>query len=163
MLSWRVRLTVSPENFPLTRYARTCLDPSRPARAVPEKVPSGCSVKFCIGTLDRARETIPDNWPPELVRRTSQSPQRRAPWIALPCTVQVPSASCGAAPVGSTAPTGETTKSSAQAAMSRGRSEPGTMLSPLPAITCELLDLQAPSGLEDDTGAPLAVFARRFI
>ena len=90
MSSSRVRLTVSPENFPLTLYARACLDPTKPARVIPEKLPSGSSARFCMGTLDRASETTPDNRTRTLVRRTSQSPQRRAPGIARPCTVHNP-------------------------------------------------------------------------
>jgi len=93
MVSSRVRLTVSPENFPVTLYARACLDPARPARVVPEKLPSGSSARSCMGTLDRASETTPDNWPRTLVSRTSQSPYRRLPGIARPCTVQIPSES----------------------------------------------------------------------
>src|SRR6266404_5359928 len=59
----RVRLTVSPENFPVTLYARACVDPTKPACVVPEKLPSGSSARFCIGTLPLASETTPDNRP----------------------------------------------------------------------------------------------------
>lgn len=88
----KVRLTVSPENLPVTFEEGTRLDPTILSGVVPEKLPSGASAKFCIATVARACDTTPDNWPPALVRRTSHSPQKRDPGTRVPCTVQVPSA-----------------------------------------------------------------------
>ena len=114
----KVRLTVSPENLPVTLEARACLDRRRSASVAPEKVPSGISTRFCIGTVVRACETEPDSWPRRLVRRTSHAPQRREPELPSPCTVQVPSASC--------ARTGETPEIHTHPAMSRKSKGPRT-------------------------------------
>src|SRR6516162_5713512 len=81
------------------------------ACVVPEKLPSGISTKSCIDTaVMRACETVPDNRPHALVRRTSHSPHRREPGTRVPRTVQVPSAiwMAGAGAAGATAGTGET-------------------------------------------------------
>src|SRR6516225_7772299 len=79
------------------------------AGVVPEKLPSGISSKFCIGmAVLRACDSVPDNWPPVLVRRTSHSPQKREPGTRVPCTRQVPSASWMAGAGGAAAGTGET-------------------------------------------------------
>ena len=135
MSSSRVRLTVSPENFPLTLYARACLDPTKPARVIPEKLPSGSNARFRIGTLDRASDSTPNNWPRVLVRRTSQSPQR-VPGIARPWTLQIPSASlAGAVVIGSAACTDETAISDAHTPMSRKRNNPRTTVPPVRSIT----------------------------
>jgi len=56
----KVRLTVSPENCPLIVEACACLDRAKLAGAVPEKLPSGISTKFRIGTFARACDTSPD-------------------------------------------------------------------------------------------------------
>src|SRR6516165_828095 len=107
----KVRLTVSPENCPVTVAGGARLDPDMLACVLPEKLPSAISTRFCIGTaVLRACETEPDNWPPALVRRTSHSPQKREPGTRVPRTVQVPSASwiAGAGAAGATAGAGET-------------------------------------------------------
>ena len=77
----------------MTFDAGARLLPTNLSGVVPDKLPSGISTRFSIGTVERACSTAPDNWPPALVRRTSHSPQRREPGIRVPCTVQVPSAS----------------------------------------------------------------------
>ena len=89
----KVRLTVSPENLPVTVAGGARLDPTILAGVVAEKLPSGISTRFCICTVARACDTTPDNCPPALVRRTSHSPQKREPGTRVPRTVQVPSAS----------------------------------------------------------------------
>src|SRR5215469_14815622 len=71
-----VRLTVSPANCPVILWPRANLDPMKPARVVPEKLPSGCSFRSRIGTLARLNQTTPDKWPCLLVSLTAQSPQR---------------------------------------------------------------------------------------
>src|SRR5215472_9550464 len=89
----KVRLTVSPENLPVTVAGGARLDPTILAGVVAEKLPSGISTRFCICTVARACDTTPDNCAPALVIRTSHSPQKREPGTRVPCTVQVPSAS----------------------------------------------------------------------
>ena len=84
---------MSRENLPVTFEGGARLDPTMLAGVVPEKLPSGNSARFCIGTVARACATMPENWPRALVRRTSRSPQKRDPGTRVPCTVQVPSAS----------------------------------------------------------------------
>jgi hypothetical protein len=112
----RVRSTVSPENLPVTLEARACLDRRRSASVVPEKVPSGISTRFCIGTVVLACETVPESCPRRLVRRTSQSPQRREPELPAPCTVQTPSAGWACA--------GEIPENHTHPAISRKDSDP---------------------------------------
>jgi hypothetical protein len=112
----KVRLTLFPENCPVTVAGGARLDPDMLAGALPEKLPSGISIRFCIGTaVLRACETVPDNWPPALVRRTSHSPHRREPGTRVPRTVQVPSASwvAGAGATGAAAGTGATAAAAA--------------------------------------------------
>src|SRR5262249_18582261 len=58
------------------------LDPMKPARVVPEKLPSGCSFRSRIGTLARLNQTTPDKWPCLLVSLTAQSPQRVRGWLS---------------------------------------------------------------------------------
>ena len=119
----RVRLTESPENLPVTLEARACLDRRRSASVVPEKVPSGISTRFCIGTVVRACETVPESCPRALVRRTSHWPQRREPGLPSPCTVQTPSASWACA--------GEIPETHTHPAMSRKDSDPRNTAIPL--------------------------------
>src|ERR1700739_2336584 len=90
----------------------------KPARVVPEKLPSGCSTRARIGTLARLNQTTPDKRPCLLVSLTAQSPQR-VPGMAGPSTLQTPSATCGDTAVGSTASTGETTTNDAYTATTR--------------------------------------------
>jgi hypothetical protein len=107
----KVKLTVSPENCPVTVAGGARLDPDMLAGVLPEKLPSGISSRSCIGmAVLRACDSVPDNWPPALVRRTSHSPQKREPGTRVPRTVQVPSASwiAGAGAAGATAGAGET-------------------------------------------------------
>ena len=76
---------MSAENLPVTVDGGARLDPDTLAGVLPEKLPSGISTKFCIGmAVLRACETVPDNWPPALVRRTSHSPQKREPGTRVP-------------------------------------------------------------------------------
>src|SRR5215471_7420168 len=94
-----VRLTVSPANCPVILWP--CAGSSREAPIrlqlqIPRRNPG----------LPEPDDT--DKWPCLLVSLTTQSPQR-VPGMAGPSTLQTPSASCGAAAVGSTARTGETT------------------------------------------------------
>src|SRR5262249_42297935 len=96
---------------PVTVEGGARLDPDMLAGALPEKLPSGISIRFCIGTaVLRACETVPDNWPPALVRRTSHSPPKPEPRTRVPCTVQVPRASrvAGGGAAGAAAGTGAT-------------------------------------------------------
>jgi hypothetical protein len=150
MLSWRVRLTVSPEKFPLTLYARAGFEPAKAACVVPEKLPSGCSVKFSMGTLALARDTTPDSWPPAFVRRTSQLPQRRRPGIARPCTVQIPSAGwvAVAAVICSTARSGETATNGAPNAMNRKGNNLRSIVGRFRSMTLSPY-LEAPACFED--------------
>jgi hypothetical protein len=150
----RVRLTVSPENFPVTLYARASLDPAKPPRVVPENLPSGSSARFSIGTLARASATVPDKRPCLLVRRTSRSPQCPVPGIARPCTIQIPSASfAGAVVAVSKAPTGKTPANEAHTATTRKYNNPGNTVRPLRSITRPPY-LEAPPRLEDEAGDP---------
>jgi hypothetical protein len=107
----KVTLTVFPENCPVTVAGGARLDPDMLAGVLPEKLPSGISIRFCIGmAVLRACETVPDNSPPALVRRTRHSPQKREPGTRVPCTVQIPSASwiAGGGAAGAAAGTGAT-------------------------------------------------------
>jgi hypothetical protein len=55
-------LTVFPVNCPVIVAGGARLDPDRLAGALPEKLPSGISTRFCIGiAVLRACETVPDN------------------------------------------------------------------------------------------------------
>jgi hypothetical protein len=58
----KVTLTVSPENCPVIVAGGARLDPDLLAGILAEKLPSGISTKFCIGTaVLRPCETVPDN------------------------------------------------------------------------------------------------------
>src|SRR6516165_11375286 len=173
----KVRLTVSPENCPVTFAGGARRGPDKLACVVPEKLPSGISTKFCIGTaVLRACETVPDNRPPALVRRTSHSPQRREPGTRVPCTRHVPSASwmAGAGAAGAAAGTGEAAAGAGgaaagywqalctdtHAAMTSNRNDPRNQVRPFRSII-PLLDLESPSGLEENSGAVLGVGGSR--
>ena len=119
----KVRLRVSPVNRPVILEGCACLDRRKSAAAVPERLPSGISAKFCIGTVVRAWETVPDKRPCAFVIRTSHSPQRREPAMRVPCTVQTPSASW--------ARTGELAKTHALPAMRRKDKDLRNMRRPL--------------------------------
>ena len=173
----KVRLTVSPENCPVTVAGGARLDPDMLAGVLPEKVPSGISTKFCIGmAVLRACETVPDNWPPALVRRTSHSPHRREPGTRVPCTLQVPSASwmAGAGAAGAAAGIGEIAAGAGgvaagysqalctdtHAAVTSTRNEPRNTAKPLRSII-PLPDLEAPPRLEENSGAVLGIGGSR--
>jgi hypothetical protein len=146
---------VSPENFPVTLYARASLDPAKPPRVVPENLPSGSSARFSIGTLARASATVPDKRPCLLVRRTSRSPQCPVPGNARPCTIQIPSASLvGAVVAVSKAPTGKTPANEAHTAITRKYNNPGNTVRSPRSIT-RPPDLEAPPRLEDEAGDPV--------
>ena len=57
----KVKLTVSPENLPVIFEGGARLDPDKLACVVPERLPSGISTRFCIGTVARACDTTPDS------------------------------------------------------------------------------------------------------
>jgi hypothetical protein len=169
----KVRLTVSPANCPVTVAGGARLDPDMLAGALPEKLPSGISTRFWIGTAAlRACETVPDNWPPALVRRTSHSPHRREPGTRVPRTVQVPSASwtaggraagCAAGAGGVATGAGGGAAGGWQAlcidthpAKRRKRNDPSNTVR-LFRIIIRLPDLEAPSGLENNPDAPLRI------
>ena len=56
------------ENFPMSFEAGARLLPTNLSGVVPEKLPSGNSTRFCIGTVARPCDTSPNNWPRELVK-----------------------------------------------------------------------------------------------
>ena len=122
----KVRLRASPENLPVTVEGCACLERRKSAAAVPEKLPSGIRVRFCIATVARAWETVPDSCPRAFVIRTSHSPQRREPAMRVPCTAQTPSASW--------ARTGELAKPHALPAMRRKDKDLRRMRRPLRSI-----------------------------
>jgi hypothetical protein len=150
-----VRLTVSPENCPVILGARANLDRLKPALVVPEKLPSGCSTRSRIRTIARLNQTTPDKRPCLLVSLTAQSPQRET-GTARPWTLQIPSASCGAATVGSTARTGKTPANEAHTAMTKKCNNPGNTVRPLRSIT-RPPELKSPPRLEDAADDPLGI------
>ena len=169
----KVRLTVSPENCPVTVAEGARLDPDMLACVVPEKLPSGISIRFCIGTeVLRACETVPDNRPPALVRRTSHSPHRREPGRRVPRTVQVPSASwiAGAGAAGATVGTGATAAGAGDvaagysqalctdmhAAINRKGNDPRNPFRRFRSMI-RLPDLETPPSLENNPDAPLRI------
>jgi len=169
----KVRLTVSPENCPVTVAEGARLDPDMLACVVPEKLPSGISTKSCIGTaVLRACETVLDNRPPALVRRTSHSPHRREPGTRVPRTVQVPSASwiAGAGAAGATAGTGATAAGAGGVAPGYSQAlctdthvaisrKGNDSRSPVRSFRSMIQppDLEAPPGLENNPDAPLRI------
>ena len=169
----KVRLTVSPENCPVTVAGGARLDPDMLVGVLPEKLPSGISIRFSIGTVVlRACETMPDNLPPALVRRTSHSPHRREPGTHVPRTVQVPSASwtAGGGAAGCATGTGGAGTGAAGAAAggwqalctdthpakSKKRNDVRYTVRRCRPMT-RSPDLEAPSRLEKDSGTVLCI------
>jgi hypothetical protein len=114
--------------------ARADLDRLKLALVVPEKLPSGCSTRSRMRTIARLNQTTPDKRPCLLVSLIAQSPQRET-GTARPCTLQIPSASCGAAAVGPTARTGKTPANEAHTARTRKRNNLENTVRPLRSIT----------------------------
>src|SRR5271156_3843381 len=88
---------------------------------------------------------------------TSQSPPRRLPGIARPCTVQIPSESwvAGAVVAGSTTRTGKAAASDAHIVRSRKHGDPRSTVRSFRSKT-RLPNLKSPPHLEAATGDPLS-------